>query len=303
MNRREFMFSSSTCAILLTHPTFAYTETDNILTRPILSSDEHIPCIGMGTWMTFDVGSNQQLIDDRTDVLRQFFKHQGGMIDSSPMYGSAQAVLGKCFKQLQPPSTLFTATKVWTNGEKEGTNQIRTAEKLWGSNRFDLMQIHNLVGWKTHIKTLRDMKESGRIRYIGVTTSHGRRHDELMKIMLTEPLDFVQLTYNLIDTQAENRLLPLAASKGISVIINRPFQRGKLFDKVKNKTMPEWAKELDCDNWAQYFLKFIISHPAVTVTIPATSRIDHMNENMGALKGKLPNKLMRVKMQEYYRNI
>ena len=302
MHRREFIIATVASATLLALPSFAYTTSNNIRTRPIPSSGEVIPTVGMGTWITFDVGTNQKDIDGRTEVLRNFFEHGGGMIDSSPMYGSAQAVLGKCFVQLQPPQSLFSATKVWTPGEKEGVNQMQTAEKLWGLKSFDLMQIHNLVGWKTHIKTLREWKESERIRYLGVTTSHGRRHDELIKIMQTEPLDFVQFTYNIIDTEAENRLLPLAAEKGIAVIINRPFQRGKLFNKVENKPIPTWAKEMNCNNWAQYFLKFILSHPAVTVAIPATSRTDHMDENMGALKGELPDNTMRVKMKEYYRS-
>lgn len=303
MHRREFMIATAASATLLALPPFAYTSSKNIRTRPIPSSGEIIPCVGMGTWITFDVGTNQKDINSRTEVLRHFFAHGGGMIDSSPMYGSAQAVLGKCFKKLPPPQSLFSATKVWTPGEKEGINQMQTAEKLWGLKNFDLMQIHNLVGWKTHLKTLREYKESGRIRYIGVTTSHGRRHDELIKVMHIEPFDFVQFTYNIIDTEAENRLLPLAADKGIAVIINRPFQRGNLFNKVENKPIPAWVKEFDCNNWAQYFLKFILSHPAVTVAIPATSRTDHMDENMGALKGKLPDKAMRKRMQEYYRSI
>ena len=302
MHRREFMIATAASATLLALPSFAHITPKKIRTRSIPSSSEGIPCVGMGTWITFDVGTNQKDINSRTEVLRHFFEHGGGMIDSSPMYGSAQAVLGKCFTQLPPPQSLFSATKVWTPGEKEGINQIKTAEKLWGLKSFDLMQIHNLVGWKMHLKNLREFKDSGRIRYIGVTTSHGRRHDELIKIMQTEPIDFVQFTYNIIDTEAEKKLLPLAADKGIAVIINRPFQRGKLFNKVESKPLPAWAKEVDCNNWAQYFLKFILSHPAVTVAIPATSRTDHMDENMGALNGELPDEEIRVKMQEYYRS-
>ena len=300
MHRREFIITTAASATLLVLPTLAFTASKNIRTRPIPSSGEVIPSVGMGTWITFDVGTNQKAINSRAEVLRHFFEHGGGMIDSSPMYGSAQAVLGKCFTQLQPPQSLFSATKVWTPGEQEGINQIKSAKNLWGVKRFDLMQIHNLVGWKTHLKTLREYKDSGHIRYIGITTSHGRRHDELIKIMQTVPLDFVQFTYNIIDTVAEQKLLTLAADKGIAVIINRPFQRGKLFNKDENKPLPVWAKEFDCNNWAQYFLKFILSHPAVTIAIPATSRTDHMDENMGALKGKLPDKEMKAKMREYY---
>lgn len=303
MNRRDFILTTAASATLLALPSYGYTTSKKVLSRLIPSSGEVIPCVGMGTWITFDVGTKQTVINDRAEVLRHFFKHGGGMIDSSPMYGSAQAVLGKCFEQLQPPKSLFSATKVWTLGEWLGIQQMQTAEKLWGLNSFDLMQIHNLLDWKTHLKTLREWKESTRIRYIGVTTSHGRRHDELVKIMQTEPIDFVQFTYNIIDTEAEQRLLPLAADKSIAVIINRPFKRGKLFNTVENKPLPEWTNEINCNNWAQYFLKFILSHPAVTVAIPATSRVDHMDENMGALKGELPDKAMRIEMQKHYRAI
>ena len=303
INRRDFILTIAASTSLLAIPSFGTTSTKKILTRAIPSSGENISCVGMGTWITFDVGTKQSVIDSRVKVLQHFFNHGGGMIDSSPMYGSAQAVLGKCFEQLPPPKTLFSATKVWTPGEWLGIQQMQKAEKLWGVNNFDLMQVHNLLDWVTHLKTLRKWKESNRIRYIGVTTSHGRRHEELIKIMHTEPLDFVQFTYNIVDTEAEKRLLPLAADKGIAVIINRPFQRGNLFNKVENKPIPEWAKEFDCHNWAQYFLKFILSHPDVTVAIPATSRTDHMDENMGALIGRLPAQEMRIKMQDYYHSI
>ncbi len=303
MHRRDFMLTTAASVTLLALPSFVYPTSNKVRTRAIPSSGEVIPCVGMGTWITFDVGTNQTTINERTKVLRHFFEHSGGIIDSSPMYGSAQAVLGKCFTQLPPPTSLFSATKVWTPGEQQGIQQMQTAEKLWGVKSFDLMQIHNLQGWKTHLKTLREWKASGRIRYIGVTTSHGRRHDDLIEIIQTEKLDFVQFTYNIVDTEAEQRLLPLAADKSMAVIINRPFQRGSLFNNVENKPVPEWAEEIGCNNWAQYFLKFILSHPAVTVAIPATSRTDHMDENMGALNGELPDKAMRIKMLKYYSEI
>ena len=262
-----------------------------------------IPSVGMGTWITFDVGTKQSAIKSRVEILKHFFAHGGGMIDSSPMYGSAQAVLGKCFEQISQPKSLFSATKVWTPGEWLGIQQMQAAEKLWGETQFDLMQIHNLLDWKTHLNTLRNWKESERIRYLGITTSHGRRHDELIKIMQTEPLDFVQLTYNITHVKAEEMLLPLAVEKGIAVIINRPFDGGRLFNKVENKPVPEWAKEVGVRNWAEYFLKFILSHPSVTVAIPATSKVEHMIENMGALNGTLPNSELRNKMRSEFLNI
>ncbi len=300
MQRRDFLLSLAASTAILACPAIA---SKTLLKRPIPSSGEQIPSVGMGTWITFDVGTKKSIIDDRTEVLKHFFANGGGMIDSSPMYGTAQTVLGKCFQQLEPPKSLFSATKVWTPGKWLGIQQMEASEELWGLNNFDLMQVHNLVDWKTHLKTLREWKESKRIRYLGITTSHGRRHRELIKIMQTEPLDFVQFTYNISHTEAKKELLPLAVDKGIAVIINRPFDGGKLFKKTKNEPLPDWANEFDCHNWAQYFLKFILSHPAVTVAIPATSRADHMDENMGALTGLLPDAAMRKRMLLHYQSI
>lgn len=303
MHRRDFLFSTVASAAMMAIPTLGISSLNSLLKRPIPSSGEQIPCVGMGTWITFDVDTKISNIDHRTKILQQFFSHGGGMIDSSPMYGNAQTVLGKCLQQLETSKSLFSATKVWTPGEWLGIQQMKASEKLWRLNNFDLMQIHNLLDWKTHLKILREWKESGRIRYFGVTTSHGRRHEELINIMQTEPLDFVQFTYNIIDTEAEQELLPLAADKGIAVIINRPFKGGKLFNSIESAPLPNWCEEFDCYNWAQYFLKFILSHPSITVAIPATSRINHMNENMGALTGSLPNAVMRKKMLSHFRSI
>ena len=302
MHRREFLKATAACSGLLTFPSLGLSK-QALLKRAIPSTGEQIPCVGMGTWITFDISPKESNIIKRTEVLKHFFNNGGGMIDSSPMYGTAQKVLGKCFQKLQAPESLFSATKVWTPGEWLGIQQMEASEKLWGLDKIDLMQVHNLVDWDTHLKTLREWKDSGRIRYLGVTTSHGRRHDETIKIMQTEPLDFVQFTYNITHTEAEKKLLPLAADKGIAVIINRPLDGGKLFKKVKNKPLPEWAKEFDCNNWAQYFLKYILSHPAVTVAIPATSQTAHMDENMGALIGTLPDESMRKKMHAFYKSL
>ena len=231
MQRRDFLLSLAASTAILACPAIA---SKTLLKRPIPSSGEQIPSVGMGTWITFDVGTKKSIIDDRTEVLKHFFANGGGMIDSSPMYGTAQTVLGKCFQQLEPPKSLFSATKVWTPGKWLGIQQMEASEELWGLNSFDLMQVHNLVDWKTHLKTLREWKESKRIRYLGITTSHGRRHRELIKIMQTEPLDFVQFTYNIRHTEAKKELLPLAVDKGIAVIINRPFDGGNLFKKIEN---------------------------------------------------------------------
>lgn len=300
MNRRKFLLSSLASTAVFKLPTLTVSATNPILKRPIPSSGELIPSVGMGTWITFDVGTHPSNLLHHTQILEQFFAHGGGMIDSSPMYGTAQKVLGKCFTQMNAPKSLFSATKVWTPGKWLGIQQMEASEKLWGLNNFDLLQVHNLLDWQSHLQTLHDWQDSKRVRYTGVTTSHGRRHDELTKIMQTEKIDFVQFTYNITNIHAEEVLLPLAAEKGIAVIINRPFDGGRLFNKVKDKTLPEWAIEFGCHNWAQYFLKYILSHPAVTVAIPATSQIEHMNENMGALIGELPNAIMRNKMRSHF---
>ena len=253
----------------------------------------------MGTWQTFDVGDDPELIAARAQVLKTFFDMGGSMVDSSPMYNTSEKVIGECLDMIGNEPDLFSATKVWTLGRWLGVRQIQRSQRLWGVSRFDLMQIHNMVDWETHLETLRAWKADGKIRYIGITTSHGRRHKALAKALEREHFDFVQFTYNLLDREAEQRLLPLAAERGVAVIINRPFRHGDLFDIVQNKPLPVWASEFDCTNWAQFFLKFIISHPAVTVAIPATTRVDHMQENMAAGVGRLPDPPTRQRMISY----
>jgi diketogulonate reductase-like aldo/keto reductase len=268
--------------------------------RIIPSGNERIPVIGMGSWLVFAIDpDNEQELESRSAVIQEFLKLGGGMIDSSPMYGVAEDVIGRSLKRIDDISGLFSATKVWTHGNRQGLLQMEDSRLLWGLPRFDLMQVHNLMDWQTHLPNLYDMRDEGQIRYVGVTTSHGRRHDELIDVMRTEPLDFVQFTYNLVDREAENYLLPLAADRGIAVIINRPFQRGGLFDRFARYKLPKWAGDIDCTNWAQYFLKFIVSHPAVTCAIPATSRVDHLQQNMGAAYGRLPDQAMRRQMVKY----
>jgi len=274
-----------------------------ILTRPIPGSGERLPVIGMGSWLTFDVGDLPHHRAQRVDVLRTFFQRQGAVIDSSPMYGTSEAVIGHCLRRLRMGEEAFSATKVWTRGRRSGIDQMDYSEKLWGAGSFDLMQIHNMVDWKTHLKTLRQWKEAGRLRYIGITTSHGRRHGDLEQALKRERFDFVQFTYNLLDREVEERLLPLAADRGIAVLINRPFRRGGLFDHVGRTPLPTWAQEFDCANWAQFFLKFVISHPAVTCAIPATSQVAHMVENMGAGFGRLPDARTRQRMVRHMAEI
>jgi diketogulonate reductase-like aldo/keto reductase len=275
-----------------------------ILMRPIPSTGERLPVIGMGSWLTFDVGRDPAARNARSAVLQTFLERGGGLIDSSPMYGSSEAVIGYCLAQManRAPDLLagmFAATKVWTPGQSAGIDQMNRSQALWGVPRFDVMQIHNLVDWQAHLETLLEWKADGRVRYIGITTSHGRRHGLLASIMAEQPIDFVQLTYNVLDREAERRLLPLAAERGLAVIVNRPFRRGGLFDTVAGKALPPWAAEFDARNWAQVFLKFIVSHPAVTCAIPATSKVDHMLENMEAGYGRLPSPALRERTARY----
>jgi len=277
---------------------------DDMLQRSIPKSGERIPAIGMGSWLTFAVGGDPQATAQRVDVLRAFFDTGGRLIDSSPMYGSSEQVIGECLKALHAQKRVFAATKVWTVGWQSGIRQMRRSRILWGVERFDLMQIHNMLDWHTHLQTLKSWKQEGRVRYIGITTSHGRRHTELEQALAGEDaFDFVQLTYNIEDRDVEQRLLPLARERRLAVIVNRPFQGGELFTRVAGKALPAWAAEIDCHNWAQYFLKFILGHPTVTCAIPATSRVDHMRENMGSLHGRVPDRELRRKMLAYYQSI
>jgi aryl-alcohol dehydrogenase-like predicted oxidoreductase len=268
--------------------------------RPIPSSGERLPVIGLGSWVTFNVGDDRRKRAERREVLQAFFDQGGRLIDSSPMYGSAQEVIGALLPQVRGRDALFAATKVWIVGGEMGVRQMQESQGLWGVERFDLMQIHNLLDWETHVETLKAWKAAGRVRYIGATTSHGRRHEEMERAMQREPFDFVQFTYNILDREAEQRLLPLARERGMAVIVNRPFRRGALFDRVQGRPLPPWAAEFECRNWAQFFLKFIVSHPAVTCAIPATSRVDHLLENMGAMRSPLPDAALRRRMADWF---
>lgn len=265
-------------------------------TRLIPSSGEAIPLVGLGSWITFNVGNDRAARDASTEVMRSFFLAGGRLIDSSPMYGSAQEVIGYGLRKLGRPADLFAADKVWISDGDEGRAQIEASRRLWGIPRFDLMQVHNLVAWQAHLPTLFAMKAAGQLRYVGITTSHGRRHGDMAQIMASQPLDFIQLTYNLVDREAEQRLLPLALERGIAVIVNRPFQQGSLLRRLERHPLPPWAVEIDCTSWAQFALKFIISHPAVTCAIPATRRADHVLENLVAATGRLPDPAMRARM-------
>ena len=303
--RRRFLrgVAGSGLAILSSGATLAAVEREesaeavSISHRRIPASGESIPAIGMGTWLTFDVADVRELREQRADVVRAFFDLGGRMIDSSPMYGQAEEVIGDCLNRTGEHRSVFAASKIWTPIGAMGPGQLANSEHLWGVPRMDLMFVHNLLAWEKHLPRLQEWKREGRIRYVGVTTSHGRRHEELESVMRSQDIDFVQLTYNIDQIQAAERLLPLAADRGIAVVVNRPFQRGHLFVKYANRGLPPVAAELGCENWAQYLLLYVVSHPAVTCAIPATRRVDHMIENMRTLRLPPPSEEQRREMR------
>ena len=291
---QSFLATSGSLALPLLHaaPILA-----PLLTRPIPSSGEQIPVIGLGSWITFNVGRDPQARAECANVMRQFFAGGGRMIDSSPMYGSAQDVIGEAIQAIKPPR-LFSADKVWISGGARGPGQIETSRKLWRVPRFDLLQVHNLLSWEEHLKTLQAMKKEGRLRYVGITTSEGRRHGEIEKIMASQPIDFVQISYNALDREVEQRILPLARERRIGVIVNRPFRQGDLTQALAGKPLPGWAAEIGCTTWAQALLKFIVSHPAVTCAIPATSSVAHVRENLLAGTGRMPDEALRKRIAQ-----
>ena len=264
------------------------------LTRAIPSTREQVPIVGLGTWITFNVGQDPPARAQCAQVMRAFFEAGGRIVDSSPMYGSAQGVVGEGLRTLGAQQRVFSADKVWTSSD--GAAQVEESRREWQVPRFDLLQVHNLLAWEKQLPLLQRMKERGQLRYVGITTSEGRRHREFEQVMRSHKLDFVQLTYNLIDREAEERLLPLAAERGIAVLVNRPFQEGALIRRLQRHPLPPWAAEIECRSWAQFALKFAVTHPAVTCAIPATRRVDHVRENMAAARGRMPDEAMRKRM-------
>ena len=281
--------------------------TEAPLKRPIPKTGELLHAVGLGTWQTFDVGGDAGGRAAAREVLARFVKAGGQMVDSSPMYGSSESVVGEIAAGLGVEKSLFLATKVWTSGREAGIRQMeeslrRMRALTLNPLAMDLMQVHNLTDVKTQLKTLREWKAQGRIRYLGITHYHEGAYPELERLIKSEQLDFAQFNYNVAATAAEERLLPVCAEYRTAVIVNRPFEEGELFRRVKGRELPKWAREFDCNSWAQFFLKFILSHPAVTCAIPATRNPDYLVDNMGAALGRLPDAAMRRRMVQHMRN-
>jgi len=296
---RRSLLKALAAAMLL--PAAARASPSLLLTRRIPASGETLPAIGLGTWRTFDVAEAADLVDAQ-ECLKLFAGQGGSLVDSSPMYGRSEAVIGQLAGNLGLAGKLFLATKVWTTGREAGIRQMEESMRRMGSSRMDLMQIHNLADASTHAKTLRAWKDAGRIRYWGVSHYHAGAYAEVERFLQAEKPDFLQINYSLAEPESARRLLPLARDAGIAVIANRPFAEGALFDRVKGRTLPPWAAEFDAGSWAQFFLKWILSDPAVTCTVPATRNPGYILDNMAAGRGRLPDAATRQKMLALLRN-
>jgi aryl-alcohol dehydrogenase-like predicted oxidoreductase len=271
-----------------------------LVERKVPSTGERLPVVGLGTWQTFDVGGSAAERAPLSDVLQRFAARGARVVDSSPMYGRAEAVVGDLAAARGIRRSLFLATKVWTSGREAGVMQMERSLELLGAERIDLMQVHNLVDVATHLETIAAWKADGRVRYAGVTHYVASAFPELERLLLTRPLDFVQFNYSIGDREAEQRLLSVAADRGVAVLVNRPFGSGGLFDRVRGKELPEWASEAGVASWAQFFLKYVLGHPAVTCAIPATSSAKHLDDNLDAGSAPLPDEATRRRMAAYF---
>ncbi len=300
MSRRQAAFVIGTSAASLLVPGMSYGKPDEKeqRQRAIPSSGEQLPVIGLGTWQVFDVGAGEAERQPLEEVLSRFVGHGGRVVDSSPMYGRAEQVIGDISARLRLASSLFLATKVWTTGKTEGIASIERSMARFQTKRIDLMQVHNLVDARTHLATLRDWKEQGRIRYLGITHYDSSGYPEVLKLLRSEKVDFLQINYSLGERDAEKEILPLAQDRGVAVLANRPFGGGNLFARVRQKPLPAWAGEFDCHSWAQFLLKWIVAHPAITCAIPATGNVRHLEDNMQAGLGRVPDAKMRARMLE-----
>jgi diketogulonate reductase-like aldo/keto reductase len=269
-----------------------------MLTRPIPSTGEALPVVGVGTWQTFDIGDGAAEREQRKEVLRVLFEAGGKVIDSSPMYGRSEAVAGTLLSELKARERAFVATKVWTNGEQAGIRQMQESAAKLQAPVIDLMQIHNLVDWRTHLRTLRQWKEQGRIRYIGITHYTDGALDDLAAIIRSEKIDFVQFAYSIGQRTPEQRFLSVAAEHGVATLINRPLGSGGLFGKTRGRPLPSVARDIGAASWAQFFLKYLLGHPAVTCVIPGTGKPEHARDNVAAGEGPMPDAAMRKRMVE-----
>jgi aryl-alcohol dehydrogenase-like predicted oxidoreductase len=267
-----------------------------MLTRQIPASGEEVPVVGLGTWQTFDVGPRAPERAALQEVLRNFAELGGTLVDTSPMYGNAETVLGDLISALDLRPKLFVATKVWISGREAGIRQMEASLRKLRTETVDLMQVHNLVDVDNHLDTLQGWKRDGRVRYIGVTHYTASAHEALAKVIASQPIDFLQVNYSVGEPEAERRLLPLAQERGVAVIVNRPFGGGSLLRRLGGRPLPAWASELGCDSWSQLLLKWVVSHPAVTCAIPATSRVEHLQDNLEAGDGPLPDESLRARI-------
>ena len=301
--RRALKILSASIGIAMTMPSAqSQPNANTLIKRPIPKSDkgrDTLPVVGIGTWQTFDVSPQAPERAELKQVLHEFVAHGGTVVDSSPMYGEAERVVGDLTTELGNRDQLFFATKIWTSGQQAGVRQMEQSFKLMRTSRMDLMQIHNLLDLNVHTRTLRDWKASGKIRYMGITHYHAGAHADLEKLIKTNTYDTVQFNYSMAEREAEARLLPACVEAGVAVIINRPFAQANLFGRVKGKPLPAWAAEFDCTSWAQFFLKYLLGHPAVTCVIPGTRRVTHLQDNIQAGMGRLPDAALRKRMVEY----
>jgi len=298
MSRRALLRAAVSAGMVAITGDFAMA--DSVIRKPIPKTGELLPVIGLGTWQTFNVGSTKTAREPLTAVMREFVRAGGSLIDSSPMYGNSETVTGDLAHDLGTHKQLFLATKVWTSGREAGMRQMEESFRRLRTQRMDLMQVHNLVDYRTHLETLRRWKTQGKVRYVGVTHYTASAYDELARVIAGEEIDFVQINYSLAEREAEKRLLPLAAEKQLAVLVNRPFAEGQIFRRAGGKPLPAWANEIRCASWAQFFLKFIVSHPAVTCAIPATSKVDHLTDNMRAGLAPMPDAATRERMARYF---
>ena len=296
--RKATKLMAGTAASLLVAPSLPSQGKGSLLQRAIPSSGEMLPVIGLGTSRVFNAVSSAAEREPLEEVVARLVKMGGKIVDTSPVYGRAEAVTGEIAAKLKLHDKLFLATKVWSNGKAEGIQQMGRSFDLLGKSKLDLIQVHNLTDWETQLATLQEWKKQGRIRYTGITHSTTSRQADVARVLERERVDFVQINYSLMEREADERVLPVAKDRGVGVIVNRPFGRGDLFGRVRGKSLPDWTAEIDCKSWAQFFLKWIVAHPTVTCAIPATSKPHHMEDNMQACFGRLPDEKMRRRMVE-----